>query len=1340
MGGFVLLGWAVDNSSLKSLLPGATPMMPNTALAFALSGVALLFLRLREQTVFTRWAARLCSAIVILIGLTTGGEYLSGGDFGIDRWLILESAGGMGSPFPGRMGMNTSLCFMLFGLALWLATVSAHGAKRAEQWLTLVGLFIAFMALLGYAYHVEFLSGPARYTQMSLHASMGLLILGFGILSLNPADGPLVTLLGGHLGSRMARRLLPTTMMIPPLVGWALLTSEQAGLVDPTLGTAVAVAINVVFLWSVLFWTARSINEADQARRQSDRLFASFMSHLPALAWIKDVQGRYVYLNEAFQKAFEVRLDDWRGKTDRDVLPSAIATQFQANDAQVIATKRPLLTAETAPHRDGPHESLVSKFPIVDEEGILRLVGGVAVDMTERRQVETALREREEQFRQVTEHIQEVFWLSDTAKNAILYISPGYETIWGRSCESLYASPRSWLEAIHPEDRARILQAAVTKQTTGAYDEEYRIVRPDGSIRWIRDRAFPIRNEEGQIFRVAGVATDVTAQKLAEQALQQANEQLERRVEERTAALTDSQQRLEVAMTGASLASWDWNIETGAVAFNKLWARIRGLSPDEVVPHVSFWREGVHPEDRPLVEQQLNACLAGQTAEYEAEMRVRTSAGEWRWVLDRGRVIERNAEGAPRRMAGIEIDITARKRDEEALRQAQAFIMSVVENLPNMIFVKDAKDLRFVELNKAGEELLGCRRDELLGKNDHDFFPPDEADSFTRKDREVLASGRMLDIPSEPIQTRRRGLRILHTKKIPLYDETGKPRYLLGISEDITERKLVEEALRASEERYSSLVSQATDIIYTAGTDGRFTFVNAAACALMEYQEQELLGKHYLELIRPDCREAAQRFYKQQLIERIPSTYFEFPALTKSGREVWFGQHVQLRLVDGQVVGIEAITRDITARKQSERILEERAKCAAFAAEVSLLLNRDEPLDRQLQRCTDAAVTHLGAAFTRIWLREPGDLCADCHKVSWCRDHTECLHLHASSGLSANLNGEYRRIPMGALKIGRIAQGDGPLFTNDAVHDDRLPNKTWIQENGLRSFAGFPLIVDGRIFGVLAVFSREVMSEALRQTIESVCNGLATAIARKQAERELQDAYDRLREVTRQLVEAEEGERRRIACELHDEFGQALTGLKFDVAWLTRQLSSISPGDQRAVLASKTMAMSRVVDGLIQTVRETAAALRPSVLDDLGLVAAVEWLVASFRDRTGLPCELRIDPYIQGLSVESHVATTVFRGAQELLTNVMRHAQASTLSVELSIEGDRLSLKVCDDGRGIQEREWKRPGSLGLRGLYERVAAVGGTVVITGTPGAGTEATLLLPLHLAVEQVTKEPT
>jgi PAS domain S-box-containing protein len=118
-------------------------------------------------------------------------------------------------------------------------------------------------------------------------------------------------------------------------------------------------------------------------------------------------------------------------------------------------------------------------------------------------------------------------------------------------------------------------------------------------------------------------------------------------------------------------------------------------------------------------------------------------------------------------------------------------ITQIVENIPNMVFVKDATDLRFVLINKAGEELLGRRRQDLLGRNDHDFFPEEQAEFFTAKDREVLSSGEALDIPEEPIETPQ-GRRWLHTKKVPLLDEKGTPRYLLGISEDITERRKVE--------------------------------------------------------------------------------------------------------------------------------------------------------------------------------------------------------------------------------------------------------------------------------------------------------------------------------------------------------------------------------------------------------------------------------------------------------------------------------------------------------------------------------------------------------------------
>ena len=140
--------------------------------------------------------------------------------------------------------------------------------------------------------------------------------------------------------------------------------------------------------------------------------------------------------------------------------------------------------------------------------------------------------------------------------------------------------------------------------------------------------------------------------------------------------------------------------------------------------------------------------------------------------------------------------LVERNRSTEELRRANAFLDSVLENIPNMIFVKDARELRFVRFNRAGEELLGYPREALMGKNDYDFFPKDEADFFTGRDRDVLRGRKLAEIPEEPIHTAHKGTRFLRTKKIPILDKEDRPQYLLGISEDITERKEAEEALR----------------------------------------------------------------------------------------------------------------------------------------------------------------------------------------------------------------------------------------------------------------------------------------------------------------------------------------------------------------------------------------------------------------------------------------------------------------------------------------------------------------------------------------------------------------
>lgn len=145
-------------------------------------------------------------------------------------------------------------------------------------------------------------------------------------------------------------------------------------------------------------------------------------------------------------------------------------------------------------------------------------------------------------------------------------------------------------------------------------------------------------------------------------------------------------------------------------------------------------------------------------------------------------------------------DLTSFKKQtqkaELELNKANMFLNAIVENIPDMVFIKEAKELRFTHFNKAGLDLLGFSREDLIGKNDYDFFPKDEADFFTTMDRNVLASKSLMDIAEEPIQTKYKGQRFLHTKKVPLYDENGQPEYLLGISEDITDKKLAEETQR----------------------------------------------------------------------------------------------------------------------------------------------------------------------------------------------------------------------------------------------------------------------------------------------------------------------------------------------------------------------------------------------------------------------------------------------------------------------------------------------------------------------------------------------------------------
>ena len=228
---------------------------------------------------------------------------------------------------------------------------------------------------------------------------------------------------------------------------------------------------------------------------------------------------------------------------------------------------------------------------------------------------------------------------------------------------------------------------------------------------------------------------------------------------------------------------------------------------------------------------------------------------------------------------------------------------------------------------------------------------------------------------------------------------------------------------------------------------------------------------------------------------------------------------------------------------------------------------------------------------------------------------------------------------------------------------------------------------------------------------------------RRKLEDDFAHANERLRALASHVNSATEREKGRLAREIHDVLGQELTGLKMDTAWITRRLGRTEPLELAAVL-QRLREMTKQIEGCVQTVRRIATGLRPGVLDDLGLSAAIDWQVREFERRSGISTVLTLPE--EDLAVDRERATALFRILQEVLTNVARHAEARTVNVVVSKEQEVLTLEVRDDGRGITDEEATSFRSLGILGIRERVASFGGVLEVSGDPDVGTRVAVRL--------------
>jgi PAS domain S-box-containing protein len=268
--------------------------------------------------------------------------------------------------------------------------------------------------------------------------------------------------------------------------------------------------------------------------------------------------------------------------------------------------------------------------------------------------------------------------------------------------------------------------------------------------------------------------------------------QLETLVAERTTELVEARHRAELAIDGADLGTWDWDIPANTVTFNENWAKMMGYKKYEITHRIDAWRKMISYDDLSEVSKVTGMHLDGKTDFYETEHRMQHRSGEWKWVLAKGRALKWDTNGRPLRICGTYLDITRRKQIEKTLRESQVLLRTLIDTLPDLVWLKDPEGV-YMTCNKRFERFFGAKESEIIDKTDYDFVEKELADFFREKDKAAMTAGKP-SLNEEAITYADDGTKaLLETIKTPMYDSSGQIIGVLGIARDITERKRAEE-------------------------------------------------------------------------------------------------------------------------------------------------------------------------------------------------------------------------------------------------------------------------------------------------------------------------------------------------------------------------------------------------------------------------------------------------------------------------------------------------------------------------------------------------------------------
>ena len=750
--------------------------------------------------------------------------------------------------------------------------------------------------------------------------------------------------------------------------------------------------------------------------------------------------------------------------------------------------------------------------------------------------------------------------------------------------------------------------------------------------------------------------------------LTKANEQLQaelaecKRTEE---AHRLSEQRLRLAVRASNTGLWDWDVQTGEIYFSPEWKAQIGYEDDELKNRLGEWEDRLHPEDRERVLSTVNAYLANPWSNYEVEFRLRHKDRSYRWILARATLFT-DDEGKPRRMLGSHLDITERKRAEEALGQSEKKFSTIFQTIPDPVAIVRLRDGLILDVNDAWTEQTGYTRSEGVGKTSEELNA--YVDQEVRKSHieQLLEKGKVQNLEAKyRIKGGGVGYGLLSAKVIELDGE----QCTVAVTRSISVLKAAQESLRQSEEKFRTLAETTPSAIVVHRFDeARIQYVNPAMEEMSGYSRAELLELTLWDLLHPDSVEIVTQRRLARLRGEPVSSRLELKLVTKNGEARWVDQSIGVIEFEGDAALI-VTAFDITDRKLAEEALQ-----------------RSEAQYRALVENTPDIIA---------------------------RFDSDCRYLFVNSAVAQVSNLKLEDI-IGKTLVDVGFSEEQARFRERVIRnvfDTRRPFETEFEFEGPNGMG----IFEWRVYP-------EFDAAGNMQSVLSINRDITE---RKRAEEQVKQSRELLRALSAHLQSVREEERTMIAREIHDELGQALTGLKMDLSSVQNTLRKQGAGGLERC-TERTTSMSKLIDATIQTVRRIATDLRPGILDDLGLVAAIEWQAQDFQKRTGIKCKLA--PGVEDLELDSDRSTAAFRIFQETLTNVARHSLATEVDVSLSHCADGVVLEIKDNGKGIQEADISGSRSLGLLGMRERAHLLGGELKVSGTPGEGTTVIVRIPL------------